>query len=406
MGECREATIQAVPSQWATGHLGVPSEGASAPGTRGRVGSASLPPAGTQCQARPRVVAGGSVLPLTMRFWALPRRCPPQREPSAPGSGEASVFPTPVARGAREQPPDAPRRLEGRGLGLGERGAFGGRPQPGPCAREGTAETAGAARGLGELSVQHWSLPRPLRRAAQPEPQRGRQRGRPPASRPAPPGRPGSRPLRGRRRRTAAEGRGNELTELRSPIKGALDAGSRPLRGCKLVGSAPLARSLLTICFGDWAGSGGVGRRERAAAVLPLGRQRVGARKPRGWQLSTPRPAAPSPPSGGSSLTTPLSIGDWLPTPPLVPLERAGAPCLTSATGYNWDLDSALTWMLSPSSALAFLLWLTTLSALHSGTERSLGALEFSLPGATPIKTSVIVTEGLRPCLWSLSPWV
>ncbi|KAM7154728.1 LOW QUALITY PROTEIN: heat shock protein HSP 90-beta-like [Molossus nigricans] len=36
-------------------------------------------------------------------------------------------------------------------------------------------------------------------------------------------------------------------------MRGALDAGSCTPQGCKVVGSAPLARSLLTIRFGDWA---------------------------------------------------------------------------------------------------------------------------------------------------------
>lgn len=90
------------------------------PGTRSRPGSRGpLSAAGAQPKAPSGVVAGGPALPLATRSQGLLRRCPPQREPSAPGSGEASVFPTPVARGAQEQPPDAPRRLEGEGLGLG-----------------------------------------------------------------------------------------------------------------------------------------------------------------------------------------------------------------------------------------------------------------------------------------------
>ena len=49
--------------------------------------------------------------------------------------------------GPREQPPDAPRRLEGEGRAWGVRGARrAAAPQPRPCAGEGTAETAGAAR--------------------------------------------------------------------------------------------------------------------------------------------------------------------------------------------------------------------------------------------------------------------
>ena len=120
MGKCHGAFIQAVPSYWATHHhLGVPSEGASAPGDRSRLGTAPLSAAGAQSEAPSGVVAGGPALPLATRSRGLQRRCPPGREPSAPGSGEASVFPTPVARGAQEQPPDAPRRLEGEGLGLG-----------------------------------------------------------------------------------------------------------------------------------------------------------------------------------------------------------------------------------------------------------------------------------------------
>lgn len=272
MGECQEATIQAVPSLWATDHLGVASEGACASGTRGRTGSASLSPAGVQRQARPRVVAGGLVLPLAMRLRALPRRCPPQTEPSAPGSGEASVFPTPVARGAREQPPDAPRRLEGEGLGLGEWGALGGRAAAARALRgredggdrPSRPGTRGAVRSAPEPAspaAEGGTAGAPARQAARAaagfSASASRAPGKPPPARPPPP----------HRRR----GVRNELTELRSPIRGALDAGSRPLRGCKLVGSAPLARSLLTIRFGDWAGSGGVGRRERAAAVLPLG---------------------------------------------------------------------------------------------------------------------------------------
>lgn len=224
---------------------------------------------------------------------------------------------------------------------------------PGPTPETGQRRPRGRPRRRGELSFQHWRRLLPPRRAAQPEPQRGRRRGRPPAPRPPPPGRPGSRPLHRRRclRRTAADGWGNKLTELLSPTRGALDTGSRPPRGCKVVGSAPLARGLLTIRFGDWAGSGGVGRREWVAAVL--GHRRVrslgtgewgpGSRGDGSW--ITPNPATPPSPPGGGALATPLSIVDLPPTPPLLPLERAGASCLTSATDSSWKLDSALMWM-------------------------------------------------------------
>lgn len=54
MGESLEASVQAVPSEWATDHLGVPSAGASAPGTRGRGGERGpLSAAGAQRRARP-----------------------------------------------------------------------------------------------------------------------------------------------------------------------------------------------------------------------------------------------------------------------------------------------------------------------------------------------------------------
>lgn len=147
VGESLEASVQAVPSEWATDHLGVPSAGASAPrGPAAAEGSAGLSPRqGPSAGHAPGVVAGGSASPPAVSSLGLRRRCPPQREPSASGSSKASVFPTLVARGAREQPPDAPRRLEGEGLRRGEYGALGGRPQPGPYAGKGTAETARAA---------------------------------------------------------------------------------------------------------------------------------------------------------------------------------------------------------------------------------------------------------------------
>lgn len=127
-----------------------------------RPGGPRAPPAsaaGAQLEARASVVAGDPALPSAECARAPPRRCPPRRA-LGPGSGEASVFPTPVARGAQEQPPDAPRRLGGEGLGLGSEGRSAGGRGPGPTGA-GTAEAAEAARGLGELSVQHWGRARP-----------------------------------------------------------------------------------------------------------------------------------------------------------------------------------------------------------------------------------------------------
>lgn len=256
------------------------------------------------------------------------------------------------------------------GLSAGGR-SRGPTPEPGqrsPRARPGRR---------GELSFQHWRRLLPPRRAAQPEPQTGRQRGRPPAPRPPPPGRPGSRPLHRHRclRRTAADAWGNKLTELLSPTRGALDAGSRPPRGCKVVGSAPLAHSLLTICFGDWAGSGGVGRREWAAAVLPLGHQRVGARKPRGWQLDNPQPRHPSLSSWGRCSGHPSQHRGLAPhsSPPSSGAGWGVLPDFSHRfrleSRFSPDVDVlAIIYLLLPSPP-----WLTTLPALYSGTEKSLG---------------------------------
>lgn len=125
---------------------------------------------------------------------------------------EASVFPAPVARGVREQPPDAPRLWEGKGQGLGgsaERRVGG--CSPGPVSRNRPQRVAGGGE-RGELSAQHRRPPHPPPRAA-PEPCGPRQRGHPPVPQPLPPGRPSSRPPEQPQSR---RGLGNELTQLQS----------------------------------------------------------------------------------------------------------------------------------------------------------------------------------------------
>lgn len=199
-----------------TDHLGVPFPGAGAPKRlAAAVGTAGL------CQRRgsrrrAETTDGGRWGPLTAPPPEAPgglrrrRLCPPP-ESRQPGlRREPSVFPTPVARGPREQLPDAPRRREeGRAGGCEGRAAGGRSP---------SRELEKGPRGP-PLSVQHWRRPRPPRREAQPGPRRDRQRGRPRSGRPPPPGRPGSRPPRRRRaggeRNSPSSGRRQE--EPRTP---------------------------------------------------------------------------------------------------------------------------------------------------------------------------------------------
>lgn len=76
--------------------------------------------------------------PQNPRYWAPAR--------------EASVFPAPVARGVREQPPDAPRLWEGKGQGLGgSAGRRVGGCSPGPVSRNGPAESGWRRRAWGAV---------------------------------------------------------------------------------------------------------------------------------------------------------------------------------------------------------------------------------------------------------------
>lgn len=188
MGECHEASIRAAPSHCATDHLGVPSAGASAPGARGRLPPPPRGPSSRHARvwSRGPGAAFGRVRPGAAAALPTPEGA------LGPGSGEASVFPTPVARGAQEQPPDAPRRLGGEGLGLGERGAFCGRPRPGPHgSRDGRDRRGGpGTRGAVRSALEPGSPPAEGGTAGAPATQAARAAARSSATAPRTPGKP------------------------------------------------------------------------------------------------------------------------------------------------------------------------------------------------------------------------
>lgn len=204
----------------------------------------------------------------------------------------------------------------------------------GPASREGPHRVPGC-RKCGELSAQHRHQPhRPLR--AVPEPCGPRQAG---AHRFLRHCLLDARAAAPRSGRSAAEDWGTNSPSLdrdrRSPRH-------RPwfsprLQSC---GLARLARSLLTLRFGDWAGSGGVGRRARVAAVLLLGRQRVGAWRRRGRQLGTPLLRHPSLRSWGRCSGHWLSTEDLPPTsPPFSAPPGAGCGALPYCNpSSNWEV--------------------------------------------------------------------
>jgi hypothetical protein len=231
-------------------------------------------------------------------------------------------------------------KAEDRGWGSEGRSA-GGR-SPAPHWRSHSRERP-RRPGRGELSVQHWRLPRGPRRAAQRALPRRAARAIVGSSATAS-GRPGSRHSCHRRLRTTAEGWGNELTELWSPIRGALDAGSRPPQGCKVVGSARLARSLLTLRFGDWAGSGVVGGGSGQLPPSLLGASEWGpggGEEDGSW--APPSPAIPPSSPGGGALATGSAL--WTcpphPRPSRFPLSGLGRlPDFKACS--NWEMGIQL----------------------------------------------------------------
>lgn len=114
MGKCHEASVQAVPSGLGDRSPWSPLCRCQCPrGPAAATGSASQSP---RQELSPEQARGWSLEAGHRPHPGAPGGCggaAHPREPSAPVSGEASVFPTPVARGAREQPPDAPRLLAG-----------------------------------------------------------------------------------------------------------------------------------------------------------------------------------------------------------------------------------------------------------------------------------------------------
>lgn len=255
---------------------------------------------------------------------------------------EASVFPAPVARGVREQPPDAPRLWEGKGQGPGEYGAPGGRLQPGPCVPQRSAESGGRQRawgavrsapasaspasegGTGALRTQTARAPTGSSATASWTP------GQPPPGAAAAPQRAGERTHRA----LVATG-------------GAPDANPGLPRGCKVVGSPDWLAASSRFASGTGQVAG-VWEEGAGSCRPPTWVPESGGQETAGMAAGHP-PSSATPPSapGGGALATGSALRTCPPHPALLsppPPTHPGrivAPCLTATlvpTG-RWGLS-------------------------------------------------------------------
>lgn len=137
MGECHGASVQAVPSRLGDWSPWSPLCRCQCPwGPAASVGNAGLSlPQGLGSGHSPGWSLGTPHWPPSRRSRGLRRRYPPQGA-RGPGSGEASVFPTPVARGAAgaaSRCAAAPGRLR---TGWGSEGRTASSSSPGPGKRD------------------------------------------------------------------------------------------------------------------------------------------------------------------------------------------------------------------------------------------------------------------------------
>lgn len=192
-----------------------------------------------------------------------------------------------------------------------------GRPPRGP-------EPGSRREERGELSDQHW-LPLARRGAWHSGALRSQAARAAAGFSASASGRPGSRPPSGRRAAPRRRGVGKRTHQLRPPTRGAPDAGSRLVlpEAAKLWARPRWLAASSRFSSGDWAGSGGVGRRERAAAALPLGRRRVGPGGGGDGSWAPPAPP-PLPPLLGAVLRPPAPHCGLDPPAPLLRSPRAG----------------------------------------------------------------------------------